>query len=144
MKARRQRIIRELVESSRVATHDKLAEALAGRGVNVSQSTLSRDLRELGIVKTQDGYQFTGRSDPGSRAEDELAAAVSRFMVGLATAHNLVILRTDPGGASALAQFLDSARWPEIVGTIAGDDTIFAATRDARTATRVRDMLEGL
>ena len=144
LKSRRQRIIRELIGSRTVRTHESLAESLAQRGFVVSQSTLSRDLRGLGVVKTLDGYRFSHRIDQASGAEAELASAVAQFMIGIDTAQNLVVLRTDPGGASALAQFLDNAQWPEIVGTIAGDDTIFVATRDSRTATLVREMLEAL
>lgn len=144
VKARRQRLILNLVESLQVRTHDQLAAALHERGVEVSQGTLSRDLRELGIVKAANGYALANRIDQASQAQQGLARAVAQFLVGLRTAQNLVVLRTHPGGASALAQFLDAAQWPEVIGTIAGDDTIFVATRDAPTARRVRDMLEAL
>ncbi len=144
VKARRQRLILSLVESVQVRTHGELAARLSERGIGVSQGTLSRDLRELGIVKTADGYAVANRSDPSSRAQQRLARAVSEFLLQLHTARNLVVLRTDPGGASALARFLDAAQWPEIIGTIAGDDTIFVATRDVPTARRVREMLEAL
>ena len=144
VKARRQRLILSLVESVQVRTHEDLATRLSKRGIVVSQGTLSRDLRELGIVKTADGYAAPNRVDHLSRAQQRLAQAASQFLVRLDTARNLVVLRTNPGGASALAQFLDAAQWPEIIGTIAGDDTIFVATKDARTALRVREMLEAM
>ena len=144
VKARRQRLILSLVESVQVRTHQDLAAQLSKRGIGVSQGTLSRDLRELGIVKTADGYAAPNRIDHPSRAQQRLSQAASQFLVRLDTARNLVVLRTNPGGASALAQFLDAVQWPEIVGTIAGDDTIFAATKDAPTALRVQEMLEAL
>lgn len=144
VKARRQRLILSLVESVQIRTHGDLAAQLSDRGIGVSQGTLSRDLRELGIVKTSDGYAAPDRIDQSSRVQQRLSQAVSQFLVQLNTAQNLVVLRTNPGGASALAQFLDAAHWPEIVGTIAGDDTIFVATKDGPTARRVREMLEAL
>ena len=144
MKPKRQREILGLVESRRVATQHELSAALADRGIAVSQGTLSRDLRELGIVKTAKGYTRAGHIRQTDLQRQALARAVSQFLVGITTAQNLVVLRTHPGGASALAQFLDAAKWPEIVGTIAGDDTIFAATKDIITARKVRNMLEAL
>ena len=143
-KARRHRVIQGLVETLRLGTQDELVGALASRGIDVSQSTLSRDLRELGIVKTADGYRLSGPADSLQRARDELARAVPQFLMGLRTAQNLVILRTDPGGASVLAQFVDAARLPEIVGTIAGDDTVFVATPDAAAARRLRAALDAM
>ncbi len=144
MKARRQREILGLIKSLRLRTQDELSAALADREIEVSQGTLSRDLRELGIVKTADGYTESAVSGDGSMTRQNLAAVLAQFLVGLQTAQNLVVLRTVPGGANALAQHLDAMAWPDVVGTIAGDDTIFVATLDAQTAARVRDMLEAL
>ena len=144
VKARRQRLILELVESLQVRTHDELAMALHERGIEASQGTLSRDLRELGIVKAAGGYALGNGIDRNPQSQRDLARATAQFLVGLQAAQNLVVLHTHPGGANALARVLDAAQWPEIIGTIAGDDTIFVATRDTRTAARVRDLLEAL
>ncbi len=143
-KSRRQREIVRLIESQPVRTHDDLAAALADRGIVASQGTLSRDLRELGVVKTAAGYAASVPDEVGTDRDGALASALSQFLVTIRIAQNLVILRTYPGGASALALSLDVASWPEIVGTIAGDDTIFVATHDNQTARRVREMLDGL
>ena len=144
VKARRQRVILELVESLQVRTHDQLAAALHQRGIDASQGTLSRDLRELGIVKAADGYALGNGVDRNPQSQQDLARATAQFLVGLQAAQNIVVLHTHPGGANALARVLDAAQWPEIIGTIAGDDTIFISTRDARTAVRVRDLLAAL
>lgn len=144
MKARRQREILGLIRSVRLRTQEELSAALAEREIEVSQGTLSRDLRELGIFKTADGYTQASLPEDGSVTRQNLAAVVARFMVGMQTAQNLVVLRTVPGGANALAQYLDAVDWPDVVGTLAGDDTIFVATHDPRTATRVRERLESL
>ncbi len=144
MKRRRQRKILSLVASRRFRTQDELSAALAEAGVEVSQGTLSRDLRELGVVKTADGYAPADRGGAGGRAEDKLTQVMPQFVRGVRTAQNLVVLRTVPGGANALAQLLDAADWPDVIGTLAGDDTIFVATADAPTARRVGQRLDRL
>ncbi len=144
MKARRQREIIGLVRSRRLRTQDELSAALAERAIEASQVTLSRDLRELGIVKAATGYVESNRAEDRSAALRSLASIAARFLVNVGTAQNLVVLRTVPGGANALAQHLDEVEWPEIVGTIAGDDTIFVATADAAAASRVRAMIDSL
>lgn len=141
MKARRQREILHLIRSSCFRTQDELSAALAGRNIEVSQGTLSRDLRELGIVKTAGGYAQAPVPQDGSLSRQNLAAVAARFLVEIRTAQNLVVLRTAPGGANAVAQHLDAMGWPDVVGTIAGDDTIFVATLDSSTAIQVRDRL---
>ncbi len=144
MKSRRQREILGLIESRALRTHAELAAALAARGISTSQGTLSRDLRQLGIVKTADGYAVPARPQAEDATRAALARLVAQFLVGVETAQNLVILRTEPGGANALAQGLDAASLPGIIGTLAGDDTIFVATADGETAGRVQAMLEEL
>lgn len=144
MKARRQREILRLIGSRQVRTQDELSAALAARAIKVNQSTLSRDLRELAIVKTAAGYVRSDRLEPNSPAQEAFSRVVAQFLRDLRTAQNLVVLRTAPGGANALAQLLDASDWPDIVGTIAGDDTIFVATLDASTAQRVRRRIEAI
>lgn len=144
VKSRRQREILNLIESRALRTHSELAAALAARGISTSQGTLSRDLRQLGIVKTADGYAAPARPQGEDATRIALVQLIGQFLVGVETAQNLVILRTEPGGANALAQGLDAASLPEIIGTLAGDDTIFVATVDGEAAGRVRAMLEEL
>ena len=144
MKARRQREILGLIRSLRLRTQEELSTALSERAIEVSQGTLSRDLRELGIVKSADGYVQPGAPENGAVTRQNLASVVAQFLVSVETAQNLVVIRTVPGGANALAQHLDAVDWSDIVGTIAGDDTIFVATMDARTAARVLERLQSL
>lgn len=144
MKSRRQREILSLIESQAFRSHEGLAEALAARGIAASQGTLSRDLRQLGVVKTAAGYAAPGRDHSDDAARATLRQLVGQFLVRIDTAQNLVVLRTEPGGANALAQGLDGAKLPEIIGTLAGDDTIFVATADNSAARRVRAALEEL
>ena len=144
IKPRRQREILRLIGTGSIRTQDQLSSALAALGIQVSQGTLSRDLRELGVARAPDGYSVPDRRESVAPARNGLARVASQFMLDIRTAQNLVVLRTAPGGANALAQHLDAAAWPEIVGTIAGDDTIFVAMTDSRTAERVRQRLAAL
>ena len=141
VKEDRRQLILRLIRAQPVHTQDELAAQLAEHGVAASQVTLSRDLREIGVVKTADGYEEARRigADPAAAADadESLNRVLADFLKGAAAAGNLVVLKTGPGGAGAVALALDKAAWPEIVGTIAGDDTIFAATRNAKSAQQV-------
>ncbi len=135
---RRNQIL-ELLRTEPVTTQDDLRKRLARRGVHVTQATVSRDIEELGLVKTRTGYQL-----PGSQAaavavpQPALGTILKEFLVEARQAANLVILITHPGNAHSVAVALDAERWPEVAGTVAGDDTIFAATSSEREAARIR------
>jgi transcriptional regulator of arginine metabolism len=101
--------------------------------------TLSRDIRELGLLKTPDGY----RQVTASTAGPDLATIAGELLQDVRTAQNLIVLRTSPGNANALAVALDKEHWPEIVGTIAGDDTILIVAPDSATADRLSKKLLG-
>ncbi|MCB1018540.1 MAG: ArgR family transcriptional regulator [Bryobacterales bacterium] len=138
-KAARQSLLLRIVRERSPRTQEEVASLLASRGVEVSQVTLSRDLRELGVVKAPEGYrepQATPRPP-----EEALLRTLREFVTAVETAQNLVVVKTNPGGAAAVALGLDRAGWKEIVGTVAGDDTIFAATASARSAGRLADRL---
>ena len=140
-KDERRQLVLRLIRSRPVHTQDELAAQLAEDGIDTSQVTLSRDLRELGIVKTIDGYEEARRlgADPAVAvdADENLKRVLADFLTGLDVAGNLVVIKTNPGGAGAVALALDAAQWPDIVGTLAGDDTIFAATASPASAERV-------
>lgn len=130
---RRRALVRDLLARYDVPSQAALAQLLAERGVSADQSTLSRDLRELGVVKTPTGYALPG--DVGAASPPQgLDAAARQWLLGATSAQNLVVLRTPPGGAQALAVALDGTRHPSIVGTIAGDDTVLVVCPDARAA----------
>ncbi|MBZ2184386.1 MAG: ArgR family transcriptional regulator [Bryobacter sp.] len=124
---RHQQILR-LIDAAEVHTQEQLAQLLKRRGIDATQVTLSRDIRELGLVKTPRGY-----ADLGKRSANFLSLA-REFMVSAVAAQNLVVLRTSPGHAMSLAIALDTEQYPNVVGTIAGDDTIFIAMPDRRRA----------
>jgi len=137
IKRLRQQEILKLVRSSRVHTQEELAEALLQVGIETTQVTLSRDIRELGLVKTAQGYQeITAAPSPPNVFE-----MAEEFLLDVRIARNLVVLKTSPGSASPLAVALDQANWPEVVGTIAGDDTILVITADEAAAEVFRKRL---
>ncbi len=153
--ARQQRII-ELLESEQVRSQTELADLLAAAGVSVTQATLSRDLVELDAVKVRgaDGalvYAVPGEGGDRSpvvaresaASEARLARLCAELLVAADSSANLVVLRTPPGAANFLASAMDKAELGEVLGTIAGDDTVLVITRDPKGGTDLaRRMLE--
>jgi len=141
-KARRQHAIRELLDKHRVADQAALRSLLVGVGIRATQATLSRDLRELGVVKGPTGYRIAPPPDttlqPGLRT---LERALKSYMISARPAGAMVVVRTGPGHANPLAVELDRAKLPECIGTVAGDDTIFAAAPSPRGAHRLQSRL---
>jgi len=135
---RRNQIL-ELIKTESVTTQDDLRRRLARRGVHVTQATVSRDIEELGLVKTRTGYQLPNSQASAPVApQPALGTILKEFLREVRQAANLVILTTHPGNAHSVAVALDAENIPEVVGTVAGDDTIFAATASERDAARVR------
>ena len=133
-KRARQELIRSILNEEQVASQERLRQTLASRGVEVVQATLSRDLRELGVVKGPRGYTIPGAVSRDRRS-GALDRAVREFLVSATTAGNFVVLRTGPGRAQPVALEIDLAPPPGVLGTVAGDDTIFvAAENDAAAA----------
>jgi transcriptional regulator of arginine metabolism len=137
----RRRAIRELIARESIATQHDLLLRLVAAGFDVTQSSVSRDLRALGAAK-QGGVYVVGTPGPslagGGVALSLLASAV--LSVGTA-GRNLVIVRTPSGLASALCRAIDEARWPEVVGSLAGDDTIFLACKRSSDQARLLSLL---
>jgi transcriptional regulator of arginine metabolism len=148
MKTLRHNAIRELVAQSLVASQDELRRKLRRRGFAVTQATLSRDIHELRLLKGSGGYSFS--SGAGPEAEDNSPPSLAEMMEGFGMrvkrAMNQVVLVTVEGGAQPMAAALDHAGWTDIVGTLAGDDTVLIICSDHRRAgdveSRLRAMLE--
>lgn len=140
----RQGQILNLLAEVPVANQDALRKQLVRRGLSVTQATLSRDLRELKLVKTSEGYRPLMATTDEPPALASIARAVSEFLVDVRPAQNLLVLKTPPGGAQPLAAAVDAEHWSEIAGTLAGDDTVLIITpsRSARAALEKR--LRGL
>lgn len=124
----RRELLLDLIGRGHGTSQQSLVDALAEHGVDVTQATLSRDLRGLGAVKGQGGYSVPGQ------AVDPLGKAMGEWLVSATPAQNMIVLRTPPGGASPLAVVLDREAPAEVLGTIAGDDTIFVVTPDPGSA----------
>lgn len=145
-RARRQQVIVEVLQRHPVDSQEDLRRGLADRGIEVTQATLSRDLRELGAVKTPRGYQLpnaarTNRAET-SRAMAPLARILSSFVTGVQPACNQVVLRTGPGHAQIVALEIDRSGLPGVAGCLAGDDTIFVAVVSAHRARELaRDLM---
>jgi transcriptional regulator of arginine metabolism len=136
-KSYRQGQIVNLIASHAIHTQDELARALKDMGIAATQVTLSRDIRELGLAKTSEGYRQIGR-ETGGRGFASVAADV---LLDVRMARNLVVLKTSPGNANSLAVALDREQWPDVVGTIAGDDTILVISPDEVSAEGLRKKL---
>jgi transcriptional regulator of arginine metabolism len=129
--------ILELLRREQVATQGELRRKLMGRGIHVTQATVSRDIEELGLVKAREGYRVPEALEAASPPQPTLPVLLKEFMREAKPAANLVVVRTHPGNAHSVAVALDASAWPEIVGTVAGDDTILIATPGPTEAARV-------
>jgi transcriptional regulator of arginine metabolism len=128
--------ILKLIRGTQIHTQEDLAKELRRVGVPATQVTLSRDIRELGLVKTPNGY--AEGAEIAATAKPDVPSAVRDTVLDIKLAQNLLVLRTPPAHANAVASALDHAEWPEITGTIAGDDTVLVVTPDAKTAQALR------
>jgi transcriptional regulator of arginine metabolism len=138
-KSFRQGQILKIIRAKGIYTQEELARELAQLGIHTTQVTLSRDMRELALVKTPEGY----RQLPAETTGPELSEVANEYLLDIRVAQNLVVLRTSPGNASPLAIAVDREELPEVVGTVAGDDTVLVITPDSQTADRFRkQMLE--
>jgi transcriptional regulator of arginine metabolism len=138
----RRRSVLELVSKGGIKSQYDLQDALAERGIEVNQGTLSRDIRALGLLKGKDGYELPANALPaGSDAGLSVYAAVHAWLAFSEVAGTLLVLKTPVAGANPLAIAIDHAGWNEVVGTIAGDDTVFVATRSPQDARRVEQLL---
>ncbi|HXG86792.1 MAG TPA: arginine repressor [Vicinamibacterales bacterium] len=148
MKTRRLSAIRQVVEQEPVHSQEELRQRLSTMGFVVTQATLSRDIKELGLMKrASDGaYQGAHTVDTGSSAAAAVALsrALGEFLLSVDAAQNLVVVKTGPGQAQLLGLAIDRARLPDVVGTIAGDDTILVICRELRCAQTTRNTLQHL
>jgi transcriptional regulator of arginine metabolism len=145
----RQGAILRLVQQRDLSTQEEVAAALRDEGFDAVQTTVSRDIAQLGLVKVRKNgslvYALPGADDLNRLSE--LTAAMRRWAISLAPTGNLLVIATPAGHANALARAIDGARLPDVAGTVAGDDTIFVAARDglggAELAEQLTHHLEG-
>jgi transcriptional regulator of arginine metabolism len=144
----REQAILELIDAEPVGNQDEIVDRLRRRGITATQATVSRDINRLGLVKTPTGggeYRYAApavRPRSTQRGRRQLKLACEQFLTKIEPGGALLVLKTLSGRANALAVALDEARLDEIVGTIAGDDTILVIARDARDRDTVRKLFE--
>jgi transcriptional regulator of arginine metabolism len=133
----RQKAILSLLEERPVASQEDLQKALHKRGFRVGQATLSRDIRELGLVKSQEGYAQPRGEAYGEPALPSVSRLVREFVLDVKRAQNLLVIKTTVGSAQPVAAALDDESWPGAVGSVAGDDTILIICSDKKAAARL-------
>ncbi len=140
LKRYRQGQILKLISSEAITSQHELRRRLAHMKLRVTQATLSRDFRDLQVVKTAAGYKPLSRMNGEAAPLPRLATALREFLLDVRPASNLLVLKTPPGGAQPLAAAVDAERFKEIAGTIAGDDTVLVITpsRSARATLQKR------
>ena len=135
MKSERHAMILNLIETTNVETQEELADMLKQRGICVTQATVSRDIKELRLIKVlaeNGGYKYDTVDKAEAGMKERFVRIFGDSVVGINTSANLVIVKTLSGSANAAAEAVDSMHWNDIVGTMAGDNTIFIAARDEK------------
>jgi len=144
MKLQRHAAILRLVRGQRIASQDELRKALKAADFSVTQATLSRDVRELGLAKLTDS-QGSFYAQPGATGvRPDFQAVLGALLTGLDGVGPLLVLRTANGSAGAVAVAIDQAAWGEIIGTVAGEDTLLVITRSEKARERVAGRLRGI
>ena len=149
MKTMRHALILEIIESKDIETQEELAEELKNHGVNVTQATVSRDIKELRLLKVlaeNGGYKYATAERAEKGMNERFIRMFSESVLSAVCANNLVVVKTLAGSAHVAAEAVDTLRWPEILGSIAGDNTILVICRsndDAlQVAERFRNMMK--
>jgi len=140
----RQGQILKLIATETVSSQEELGRRLAQMHVRVTQATLSRDFRELKLVKTAEGYKPSSQVAEPATPLPSVNRALREFLLDLRPAQNLLVLKTPPGGAQPLAAAVDAECWKEVAGTIAGDDTVLIITASHGARLSVQKRMEEL
>ncbi|HST09131.1 MAG TPA: arginine repressor [Terriglobales bacterium] len=143
-KVARQKTILELLHKGPIESQEELQGFLAKRGFDVGQATLSRDIRELGLVKTYEGYMAASGVAVAEPMLPSVSRLVREFVVEVRLAQNMLVLKTSVGSAQPVAAAVDAEDFPEVVGTLAGDDTILVISPDNKTAQQLARRIEGM
>jgi transcriptional regulator of arginine metabolism len=143
-KIARHKAILDLLDDGPVESQDSLQHSLVRKGFEVGQATLSRDIRELKLVKGREGYRRASESLGAESVLPSVMHLAHQFVLEIRQAQNLLVVKTTVGSAQPIAAALDASRWPEVVGTLAGDDTVLVIASDKKKARaltrRIREM----
>lgn len=136
--------ILRLVSDQSIVNQEELRRRLAAQRLRVTQATLSRDLQELRLIKTHEGYKLAAALPEEPAPLPPLARALGEFLLDIRPAENLLVLKTPPSGAQPLAAAVDGAKFPEIAGTVAGDDTVLIITLNKKSRESLQKKIEAL
>jgi len=136
--------ILRLVSDQHIGNQEELRRRLAAQRLRVTQATLSRDLQELRLIKTHEGYKPSAALPEEPAPLPPLARALAEFLLDIRPAEHLLVLKTPPSGAQPLAAALDGAKFPEIAGTVAGDDTVLIITPNKKSRESLQRKIEAL
>ncbi|HEY2460317.1 MAG TPA: hypothetical protein VGI16_05900 [Candidatus Acidoferrum sp.] len=140
----RQGQILRLISASRITNQEDLRRQLSAQKLRVTQATLSRDLQELRLIKTPEGYKTASVVPEEASGLPSLTRALAEFLRDIRPAENMLVLKTPPSGAQPLAAAVDGAKFPEIAGTIAGDDTVLIITPNRKSRESLQKKIESL
>lgn len=147
-RATRQLKILEIIAKNDIDTQEELVKRLKDDGFDVTQATVSRDIKNMGIIKvlTTDGrhYKYVAQQPAEPSSSDKYIKIFKNTVLSIRSAGNLIVVKTEDGSANAAAALIDRLDYDKVVGVIAGDNTIFIAVDDANHAIKVADMLEDL
>ena len=147
MKVARHALIQEIIETQEIKTQEDLAQALKERGVNVTQATVSRDIKALRLLKVlskDGGYKYATADKAESGMADRFIRIFHDSVLSVAQANNLLVVKTISGSAHVAGEAIDTLHWPEIVGTISGDNTCLVILPDEATAKSVHERFLGM
>lgn len=149
MKTVRQVAILDIIEKQEIETQEELASALNARGIRVTQATVSRDIKELRLLKvlTPSGkYKYATGDQADSNLTDRFIRMLAESLLSVSSANNLIVVKTLSGSANVAAEALDSMHWPEVLGTLAGDNTVLLIIRSNEetitVTSRIREMMK--
>ena len=144
MKSTRHNLILEIIEEKDIETQEELADELKRRGVKVTQATVSRDIKELRLLKVlaeHGGYKYATVDKAEAGMKERFVRIFSDSVISITASANLIILKTLSGSANAAAEAVDSMHWDEIAGTMAGDNTIFIAAKSEKVVPEIVEKL---
>lgn len=149
MKTVRQVAILDIIEKQEIETQEELASALNARGIRVTQATVSRDIKELRLLKvlTPSGkYKYAMGDQADNNLTDRFIRMLAESLLSVSSANNLIVVKTLSGSANVAAEALDSMHWPEVLGTLAGDNTVLLIIRSNEetitVTSRIREMMK--
>ena len=140
MKPKRHAMILKLIAAENIETQEELATLLSAQGFNVTQATVSRDIKELRLIKVLTGegkYKYATVEKAESDLQERFIRLFGNCVVSITSAGNLIVVKTMAGSAAVAAEAIDSMKWPEIAGSIAGDNTVFVAVREGKSVSDI-------